>query len=65
MNAQGTFFDHRVRPGPTDQLVLKDGLTGALNQCDQDIERPTAEPQRLSVFKDQPLRRTQPKRSQR
>jgi hypothetical protein len=28
----------------------------AFNQCDQDIERPAAESERLSSFKQQPLR---------
>src|SRR5262249_18456442 len=63
MNAQGTFFYHRIWPDPTEQLPLKDSFTRALDQCDQDIQRPNADPYRLAVFEDQPLSGAQPERS--
>ena len=64
MDAQGAVIDDRIRPGAGDQLFLGDHFAGVLDQCDQNIERTTAEAQRLPVVKQHSLRRDQPERSE-
>jgi hypothetical protein len=41
------FFHERCWPGPGNQLLLADHLTGAFDQSSQDIKRATAEPHGL------------------
>jgi hypothetical protein len=38
-----------------DQLVLRDDLTRAVGKIDQNIQRPTAEEEHLTVAPDHPL----------
>jgi hypothetical protein len=49
-------FDKHFRPHPSHEFLLVEQLAMAFDQCDQDIERPAAESERLSSFKQQPLR---------
>src|SRR6516164_10763375 len=64
MYPQRALVDDSIGPGAGDQLVSRDGLAGAFDQGDQDVERTAAEPQRLSVVEQHPPRRDQPERSE-
>jgi hypothetical protein len=37
-------FDHRVGPNRCNRVALVDDVAGAVNHCQQDIERPAAQP---------------------
>jgi hypothetical protein len=52
-------FDKHFRPHPSHEFLLAEQLAMVFDQCDQDIERSAAESERLSSFKQQPLRRNQ------
>ena len=64
VHPQCPFFDDGIGPGAGDELVSGDGLAGAFDQRDQDVERAAAEPQRLPVIEQRALRRDQPERSE-
>jgi hypothetical protein len=54
------FFNERLRPGPGDQLLLADHLTGAFDQSGQDVEGAAAEPHRPVALEQQTLRCKEP-----
>jgi hypothetical protein len=64
MDPQGAVIDDRVGPGVSDQLFLGYRFAGALDQCDQNVERTTTEAHSLSVVEQNSLRRNQPERSE-
>jgi hypothetical protein len=35
---QGRFLDHRLRPHAVEQFVLGDEMSGAIDECNQQIE---------------------------
>src|SRR5712664_2219380 len=65
MDAEATLVDRDTRPDPRHQIVLADNLARLLDQNDQDIERAAANMKRDTFPFDQPLRRVQPKRTER
>jgi hypothetical protein len=63
MDPQRALVNDRVGPGPGDELLFWERVAGAFDQCDQNVERATAETQRLPVVEQDSLRRDQPERS--
>jgi hypothetical protein len=64
MNPQGAVVDDRIGPDVGDQLFLGDRFAGVLDQFGQNVERTTAEAQRLPIVEQRSLRRDQPERSE-
>jgi hypothetical protein len=63
MDPQRALVDHRVGPCTGDELLLWERLAGAFDQRDQNVQRATAEAQRLLIVEHDSLRRHQPERS--
>jgi len=64
MDPQRPVVDDGIGPSAGDQLIPSDGLASAFDKCDEDIEGPCAEAQRLPVFEQLALRRDQAERSE-
>ena len=64
VDPQSVLLDDRVRPGASDELVLADRLAGAFNQRDENVQRPAAEAQRLSVLEQHALGGNEAKRAE-
>ena len=64
MNPQRALINDRIGPGARYQLILADRLAGAFNQRDENVQRPAAEAQRLSVLEQHALSGNQAKRSE-
>ena len=62
MNPQRALVDDRIGPCTGDKLLLWERLAGAFDQCDQNVERATAEAQRLPFAEQHSLRRDQSER---
>ena len=55
LNLQVRLFDECLRPGASDQFVLADHLTGALDQKGENVEGAAAEPHRPVALEQKPL----------
>jgi hypothetical protein len=55
-------LDERARPDAREEILLADNLVGALDQRDQDVERPAAEPKGRVALQQHALRRKKPER---
>src|ERR1700688_336177 len=55
MNSQIGLFNEYLRPGSSNQLLLADYFTGALDQKDKNIEGAAAKPHLLVALKQKPL----------
>src|SRR6266404_6156816 len=64
MGPQGPLVDRCVRPGASDQLILADGLAGALNERDENVQSSAAEAQRFPVLEQNALGGDQAERSE-
>lgn len=64
MDPQRRLTDDRIGPGTGDQPLLRDGLTGTLDESNEDVERPAAEMQRHSIPEQHALCRYQAKGSE-
>ena len=65
VDAQVGLFDEGVRPDPLEQVFLADQVFSAVDQRNQQIQRPAAEPQRLAIAQQNPACRIQPERPKR
>ncbi len=65
VEAQGAFVDDRVGPDPRHQLGLVDGLSGGIDERDQQIQRAATQAHRRSVALQEALRRGQRERAER
>ncbi|MNQ83264.1 hypothetical protein D3C85_983400 [compost metagenome] len=55
VHPQVDLLDHRARPDQCDQFLFADHRARVLDQHLQDIQRPSAQPQRLIAFQNQSL----------
>jgi hypothetical protein len=65
VDAKVALFDERIRPDAGYQLFLGYQCTGIFQEYCEDLERPTAEPERLLVFQQQALSCEETKRAER
>jgi len=65
MDAKVTLFDDCIRPDAAYQLFLGYQLAGIFHEYREDLERPTAEPERLLMFQQQALSCEETKRAER
>src|SRR5262249_21429492 len=62
LHTEPALLELRTEPDAVAQLILGDRFARAVDQGDQDIERATAESNRLAFLEQQPFRRDQSKR---
>ena len=63
MDPQGPLVDDRIRPSAGDQLILVNGLAGAFNQRNKDVQSSAAETQLFPILEQHALRGDQAERS--
>src|SRR5882757_10522596 len=61
--AKVTLIDHKVRPYPSEELLLGNHLGRAFEESDENIESSAAKPNRDATFYEDPLRGGQTKRT--